>query len=273
MKYDLHVHSKYSDGNYTLSELCVLARENGLSGFALTDHDTIAGWREIPEVMKTYDIKVIPAIEISTEEDNRDVHILAYGLRGEIPHITSLLTRLRQSRINRIYDMVANLSKAGVQIKADEVFDVAGDASPGRPHVAKVLLSHGYAKSIYGAFNKYLGKDCPGYAPREKLLPNECISTILADGGLPVLAHPGLDDVFELMPQLVACGLRGIEVYHSSHSPGQERKFKALAETYSLRITGGSDFHGYNDGKHGNIGSSFIICDNIDEYLTLDGGK
>ncbi len=272
MKYDLHVHSKYSDGSFTLSELCQLAKESGIDGFALTDHDTVAGWREIPFVAAKYAITIIPSVEISTEYAERDVHILAYGLGESKPHIDRLLSRLYASRVNRVKEMVAKLNDLGLAITATDVFREAAGGSPGRPHVAKVLIKNGYVDSLYQAFNRYLGRGCPGYVPREKLTPRQCVEIIRSDKGLPVLAHPGLDEAYRLVPQLVEDGIWGLEAYHSSHSPGQEIKFKALAEKYNLQITGGSDFHSCDDGKHGNIGSKFIVTNSIDEFFAKQGG-
>ncbi|MDO4542562.1 MAG: PHP domain-containing protein, partial [Bacillota bacterium] len=247
--------------------------ENGIDGFALSDHDTLGGCQEIPELSRKYGIKIIPAVEISTEEKERDVHILVYGLGEDHPHIEKLLSRLIRSRVSRIESMVVNLAKAGVNITTGEVLSAAQGGSPGRPHIAKVLMDHGYVTSISQAFSRYLGRGCPGYVCREKLSPVECIEIVLADGGLPVLAHPGLDEAYKLIPTLAKNGLWGLEVYHSSHSPGQERKFKALARKYDLRITGGSDFHGFINGEHGNIGSKYIISQDIDNFFSVDGGR
>lgn len=273
MKYDLHVHSRYSDGELTPKELCVLALAKGLDGFALTDHDTIKGWREIPDLIEEYKINIVPAVEISTEKDEKDVHILAYGLDPHCPEVSKLLDKLQQSRIGRVRAMVENLNDIGVNITASQVYQIAEEASPGRPHVAKALIAQGYVETIYQAFDRYIGRGCPGYAPREKLSPLRCIETVRADGGFPVLAHPGLDQAYKLIPKLAEAGLWGVEVYHSIHSPGQEKKFKALAQEYNLKITGGSDFHSLTDGKHGNLGSKFININTLESFFQDNGGK
>lgn len=267
MKYDFHVHSTYSDGELTLEELCHLAQEKGLDGFALTDHDTISGWREIPDLVEKYKIDIVPGVEISTEMDEKDVHILAYGLGRHCPQVAKLLAKLQQSRVRRVKAMVKNLNEIGLAITVAEVNRIAGKAAPGRPHIAKALISRGYVENIYQAFERYIGRGCPGYAPREKLSPYQCIKTVKADGGLPVLAHPGLDQAYNFIPQLAEAGLWGLEVYHSIHSPGQEKKFKVLAQNYNLKITGGSDFHSLADGNHGNLGSKFVNISSLERFF------
>ncbi|MGM9567472.1 MAG: PHP domain-containing protein [Clostridia bacterium] len=254
MKYDLHVHSTYSDGVKTPMHLGEEAVEAGLGGFALTDHDTIAGWEEIPSVERTYPVTVFPGVELSTEWEGRDVHILGYCMTDMEPFQKKLaeLAACREQRIARIVEKCNDL---GLSVSFDEVRSLAGEGTVGRPHVAAVLVKNGYAKDNQTAFDRYLNRGKPAYVERQRFSPMEAVKLIKNCGGYAVLAHPGLDRAIDFLDLLVPCGLDGIEVYHSSHHSVNSAKFASIAEARHLSVCGGSDYHGHSDRTHGNIGS------------------
>lgn len=253
--YDLHVHSDWSDGKSSVLSLAQSAKEANLDGFALTDHDTVDGWRDIPSAMRKVGISIFPGLEVSAEWEERDVHILGYGFSREDDGLLKMLEYLAESRRGRIYRMVEKLNDLGYAIDVDKVFARVGDGVPGRPHIGQELIERGYAGSMQEVFDNFLGRGCPAYAPRAKLPPWEAVATIVGAGGNAVLAHPGIDDATRVLPQLLEAGLGGLEVYHPSHDEAQERHFLALVERHGLFYTAGSDFHGFRDRSHGAIGA------------------
>ena len=162
MKYDLHVHSVYSDGIKTPIQLGKEAVEAGLGGFALTDHDTIDGWAEIRHVEQTYSITVFPGVELSTEWEGRDVHILGYCMT-DLNLFRAKLAELAVGRERRIALMTEKCRDLGLSVSWDEVRAVAGKGTVGRPHIAAVLVKNGYAKNTQSAFDRYLNRGKPAY--------------------------------------------------------------------------------------------------------------
>lgn len=267
MKYDLHVHSTYSDGIKTPMELGKESKEKGLGGFALTDHDTIDGWHDIPEIEKTFGITVFPGVELSTEMDGRDVHILGYCMK-DLVSFTAKLKELASSRFCRIEKIVEKLNALGLEIPLSDVLEIAGDGTVGRPHVAAVMVERGYVKDKQSAFDKYLNRGKPGYVERMRFSPMEAVTLIKNCGGYAVLAHPGLDRAIDHLDLLCECGLDGIEVHHSSHTVFSSKKFSEIAKARKLQETAGSDYHGHNELSHGLIGSVAVEAKDLPNFLT-----
>jgi len=241
---DLHTHSSASDGKESPREIVRQAKERGLQGIALTDHDTCVGLEEAFAAGLTYGLAVLPGIELSAEWCDKDVHILGYWISQSDRQLTALTAKLRAERATRIASMVARLGELGLPLTLSEVTDQnKGDAhSLGRPHVARALLNRGYVGNFAAAFDQYLERGRPAYVPRYKLLPEEAIKAIVGSGGVAVWAHPGPLAKLLLKP-LVKAGLRGIEVYHPDHDEARERELLGLACEHGLVVTGGSDAH------------------------------
>jgi predicted metal-dependent phosphoesterase TrpH len=140
--------------------------------------------------------------------------------------------------------MVEKLGRIGVRIDVKEVLELAGEGTVGRPHVARVLLKHGYITTLAEAFERYIGPDNPGFVPGSPVAPDRIIRLILEAGGMPVLAHPVYLKRDPLIEQFVREGLVGLEVYHSGHAPEQVRLYEGIANRLQLLKTGGSDYHG-----------------------------
>lgn len=246
---DLHVHSTKSDGSYTPSELVEYAITKGLSAFALTDHDTVAG---LPEAFARAEhelIEVIPGIEFSTEYEGRDIHILGLFIRYETPSFLKQLTAFQNSRLIRNEKMCTLLQKAGIDITFEKLQQHFPGAVVTRAHYAKYLLAGGYIKSIPEAFERYIGDRSPCFVPREKVSPQQAVELILDAGGIPILAHPvlyhmGRDRLELLVSRLTTVGLLGIEAIYSTYSSAEERDMRSIAKKFGLLISGGSDFHG-----------------------------
>lgn len=246
---DLHLHTDFSDGTEPPERVVALAKAAGLSAISITDHDTMEGLPLAEPAACREGLELIPGIEMSASAEGLEVHILGYYLDAAHPVLTRHLAEQKARRIGRIHEMVRRLQRVGVTIDAEEVLRLAGRGTVGRPHVARVLLNHGYVATTAEAFSRYIGPDNPGFVPGSPLAPAQIIDVIRQAGGIPVLAHPVFLKRDPLIDRFAEEGLAGLEVYHSSHTPEQVQQYEALAERLSLLRTGGSDFHG--DAKEG----------------------
>ncbi|SHF03373.1 hypothetical protein SAMN02746089_01195 [Caldanaerobius fijiensis DSM 17918] len=261
-KADLHIHTNASDGVLSPTEVVKLASKNDIDAIAITDHDTIDGIEEAIKASNIYGVEVIPGIEINSEIDLEDVHILGYYINYKDARLIKTLADLIRRREERAQKIVKILNDIGLYISLKDVKEWGGKYI-GRPHIAKALLHYGYVSSVKEAFEKYLGRGCPAYIPRTKLSPYDAINIIKKSGGVPVLAHPGLLKSYDIIEELVKAGLKGVEVYHTKHDSEQIKDIINIAKWYDLIITGGSDFHGIDDNLNVTIGSATIPYDAI----------
>lgn len=257
---DLHVHSNRSDGTYSPTELVDYAIEKGLTAFALTDHDTVDGLDEAIEYADKLKAskafsgtvpEVIPGIELSTEYEGRDIHIVGLNIDYRNDEFTRYLKDFVESRDNRNRKMCSLLCEAGIDISYEKLLEEFPDSVITRAHYARYMLNHGYIKSIKEAFDRYVGDHCPYFVPREKVSPAQAVNLILSAGGIPILAHPILYHMSDarldrLVAELKSEGLVGIEAIYSTYNTSEERQIRNLAKKYNLLISGGSDFHGAN---------------------------
>ncbi|AET68964.1 putative metal-dependent phosphoesterase, PHP family [Desulfosporosinus orientis DSM 765] len=241
---DLHCHTTASDGLLSPKELVCLASQKGLRGIGITDHDTIEGWKEADDAGRLYNVKILKGIELNTNSQGKEVHILGYELDSSSVHLKATLKYLREARDLRMQEILKRLSNEGINLSQEEVRIFAKGGSIGRPHIAQALIERGYIKSIQEGFERYIGVGAPAYVPSYKLTPEEGIEVIRNARGIPVLAHPGMEQLEEKIPGWVRIGLQGIEVSHSKHSLEDEVLYRAIAQKYKLLMTGGSDFHG-----------------------------
>lgn len=257
---DLHVHSTCSDGTFTPEELVDYAIKKGLTAFALTDHDTVSGldrainYAESLRHTPVQIPEVIPGIELSTEYQGKDIHMVGLFIDYHQPDFARYLEDFIHSRENRNKKMCALLQEHDIDITYEALLAEFPGAVITRAHFARYLLSHGYIQSLKEAFDRYVGDRCPCFVPREKVTPAQAVELILGAGGVPVLAHPILyhmsDDRLEaLVAELKSIGLVGIEAIYSTYNTAEERQIRGLASKYGLKISGGSDFHGANKPK------------------------
>lgn len=241
---DLHVHTYYSDGTFSPKEAIEKAKELNLAAIAICDHDCIDGVEEGIELSGAYGVEIIPGVEVTSEKDALEVHILGYLINYKDKALTNLLEDLRKSRVRRIYNMVEKLKAHDINISPQSVFDLSEKGSVGRLHLAKALYKEGLVHSIKEAFNKYIGDRAPCYVRRFNVSPEEAVETIIRSGGIPVYAHPKVMGRDDFIPDFMKAGLRGIEVYHSDHNKAVSQHYLNLAQKYGLLVTGGSDCHG-----------------------------
>lgn len=242
MKYaDLHLHTNFSDGAYFPEGLIRQAAKKKLAAIAITDHDTIDG---IELAKGAGDIEVLSGIELSAEEEGLEIHMLGYLIDHKSEGLLRRLEFLKKKRVERIYKITDKLKGLGLSLKPESVFNIAGNGTVGRLHVARAMVAEGLVGSIYEAFKNYIGDKCPAYVLGFQFSPKSAIALIRESGGIPVLAHPyalGRDD---LIPKFVGCGLMGLEAYYTEHTPSMTKNYLKLAKRYSLLVTGGSDCHG-----------------------------
>jgi predicted metal-dependent phosphoesterase TrpH len=271
---DLHVHSDRSDGIHTPKELVKLAEKMGLGGIALTDHDTLDGIREFMDAPTSTTIKRVPGLEVSTKYQGKEVHVLGYFVPyGDSP-IEQRLKAIRNSRHTRFPKMVKKLREQGIEIDESEVQRVLQEVeSPGRPHLARILIDSGVVGNIREAFTKYLATGKPAYVGREKIEIIEAIELLRKSGAVPVLAHPLLNEDFDLkkfIPELKVHGLEGVEVNYGYRKASLMKKVESVREitkNLGLIATGGSDSHG--DDGHYELGSVGVPIETIDQLRKI----
>ncbi len=252
---DLHTHSVYSDGSSTPAELIELAVANGISGLALTDHDTVEGVAEVKRLGEQAGLSVLTGVEISTTLRQHTLHILGYGIDADDPQLHRWLLPLQQGRERRNAIILDKLRGLGIDITAEEIQEISRCGQTGRPHIARLLVAKGVVDSFEAAFRLYLGRNKPAWEGRFSYSATEAIDMIHRVGGVAVLAHPGqLDSEMRLQPPLIRelalRGLDGIEIYYPTHTRKTMKKLKALAAELELLATGGSDFHGMTRPAH-----------------------
>jgi 3',5'-nucleoside bisphosphate phosphatase len=251
-KIDLHTHSTASDGLLSPTDLVKRAREKGLYAISLTDHDTLAGVAEALQAGEALAVKVIPGVEISADFSPGTMHIVGLGLDPSHQGLLEKMEFLQQARRDRNPKIIRQLNAAGLDINFEEVQREAKGGQIGRPHFAAVILRKGLARDWDDVFNTWLGKGKPGYVDKERFSSKEAVDIIHAAGGKAVIAHPVQlqlkdEELGLCMERLVKEGIDAIEVYHSDHGPREVEFYLSLAQRHGLKISGGSDFHGFKD--------------------------
>ncbi len=259
---DMHVHTNASDGVLSPKEAIQRAIENGLSGIAITDHDTVMGALSVKGLTLPDHFTVIQGIEFSTIQNNKEIHILGYHLDLEDENLQKLLKTIRNFRRDRVHKILDKLERFNISLTYQEVLGMEPPDSIGRPHVAKALVRRGFVRDIPEAFDRYLSKGRLAYVERYKLETKEAIELIKRLGGFSVLAHPGLLNQQDILSVLEK-GIEGMEVYHPKHSRCVTNELYDLAIARKLIITGGSDFHDFSFGKGNDIGSHWIPIKNV----------
>ena len=253
---DLHSHTARSDGLLEPIELATAARAAGVRLLSITDHDTLAGYRELraSAAAEALDgLELLPGVELNAVMGDRpeliesEVHVLGLGVDPDDDAFEAILQRQRGEPRVRFGRMVDRLREIGMPIDS-ALADVppAGDEDAlGRPTLARAMVSLGYALSVEDAFVRFLSRGRPAYVPRGGLGPIEAISAIRAARGVPSLAHFSEGpERLDLMAELIAAGLQGLEVYHGSFDAPTVERMHALATELRLLETGGTDFHG-----------------------------
>lgn len=250
--YDLHVHSTCSDGTDEVERVVEVAAASGLEGLALTDHDTTAGFARARDAAERHGLGLVLGTEFSAEIDGWSVHLLGLGIDPDEPALAAELVRLRRARSDRARRMVERFNALGIDVTFERVAALAGAAPIGRPHVAAAVVEAGGAASEREVFDRFLADGGPADVPKHAVHPLEAVRLLRAAGGAVVLAHPGIRPPAdraavvsdELIEELAAAGLAGLEVEHPDHDAATRRRYRDLAVGLGLVVTGGSDYHG-----------------------------
>ncbi|MCX5697619.1 MAG: PHP domain-containing protein [Candidatus Omnitrophica bacterium] len=242
---DLHTHTLFSDGTQSPEGLVTEAKKQGLDCIAVCDHDTVGALSQAIALGKEQDLEVLPGIELSAEEQGTEVHILGYMIDYQNKALKEKIDFLKTNRVQRIYEIVEKLKGMGINLDPESVFAIAKGGTPGRLHIARAMLKEKLVSTLNEAFGRYIGDRSPAYVCGFRLEPAEAIKLIKEAGGVSVLAHPYSIHRDELIPQMAAAGLGGLEVYYPEHSQGMINFYLGMAQEYNLAVTGGSDYHGY----------------------------
>lgn len=248
---DLHMHTIHSDGTLTPTALVKLAKKQGLSCIALTDHDTLSGVQEAQNAGSCVGVEVIAGVEISAICEPGTMHILGYFIDPKSRQLQEKLEEIQEARRQRNPMIIEKLRALGIEITLEEVERESGGDQIGRPHFAKVLVQKGHVQNFEEAFDRYLAKGCPAYVDKRKFTSRDSIQMIEEAGGIASLAHPktlklDLKEFEQKLDELKSEGLKGLEVYSSCQNKDEATQFKKTADRLGLFVTGGSDFHGAN---------------------------
>ncbi len=260
MPIDLHTHSTASDGTESPGEVVASAARAGLGTIALTDHDTASGWPEAVAAAERHGVDLVRGIEISCSHHGVSVHLLAYLLDPDDPELSSELAASRDSRERRLDRMVGAMAEDGIPITVADVYaEATAGATLGRPHIADALVRLGVVADRDAAFADYLYANSRYYVSHYAPSPVKAIRMVIQAGGVPVMAHPfagrrGRVVQDEVIEEMAAAGLAGLEVFHRDHDGAERRHGLDLARGLGLFVTGSSDSHGL--GKQNRLGEN-----------------
>ncbi len=251
---DLHSHTLRSDGILTPAELAAQAAATGIRLLSITDHDTLAGIRELrASDALPPGLELLPGVEINAVAGDRvdlrheEIHVLGLGVNPDDEPFETTLATQRHARRLRFEQMVSRLREIGlpIEVQLDHLPATDDEDALGRPRVARAMIAAGYVESVEDAFVRYLSRGRPAYVPRDGLGPIDAIRVITAAGGVPVLAHfAEAPDKLDLIRELMGAGLRGLEVYYRSYDQRTVDALRIVAADLGLVATGGSDYHG-----------------------------
>ena len=247
-KYDLHSHSHFSDGDLSPTELVLKASESGITHLALTDHDTLDGLTEASRAADKIGLNLINGVEFSCTWEKQLIHVVGLNVDPSNRTLLRAIKSNKQRRESRAESMFEDLEQNDIDIRSTVIKNLGGRGVPTRPHFADALIEHGFAKDKKQAFKRYLVKGKPGYIPMLWPDLNEIGKAITASGGVAVLAHPMRYKLTRtklswLIKDMVAAGIKGMEICTASTDKQQIKMLSDLAQKFKLVASLGSDFH------------------------------
>ncbi|NLD26447.1 MAG: PHP domain-containing protein [Acholeplasmataceae bacterium] len=261
---DFHIHTTYSDGLFSVEEVLAMAKNRNLSIIAITDHDVLAGSLKAKS-LESAELKAIVGIELSTEYRGESIHILGYfpdpkNLEG----LEEFLNEQREGRKKRAF-LIKELLLKHFNIDLNMDF-TKSMPSITRGAIAQAIINQGFPYTHDEIFTKIIGRGCPAYLPSTKLDTESGIRLLKEYGAFTVLAHPVL--LKKNAPEdIVQMGVDGIEAIYPVNTNEDTEKFIHLAQKEGLFVTAGSDFHGFDDAKHGNLGEHYLEGRNLEIFL------
>lgn len=270
-KGDFHLHSTASDGVHTPTWVMETAARAGVRVLSLTDHDSTEGLAEAGAAASRLGMRLIPGLELSTDLGKSDVHLLAYGFDRKAKPLQDFLAAQREGRLGRTQTIVEILRAHGMPIELSRVLEIAGEATVGRPHVARALLERNFVASVQEAFDLWLGNGKPADVNREKLEPADAVKMIHDNAGVVFVAHPIFigDDYPAAVEQLAAWGVDGVETYYKHYDAETVAAHAALAARLGLATSGGSDYHGLGNPDDREIGDIPFGDNHVDAFVAF----
>ncbi|MDM3871131.1 PHP domain-containing protein [Porticoccus sp. W117] len=270
MKFDLHCHSTASDGSLTPDELVQRAHENGVTHLSITDHDTVAAYKQID--WKACPLTLIPGIEISSTWSKRGVHIVGLGIDLKSAAIAEAVQQQSLARQLRAEKIAERLTKSGLRCPLEEVEQLAAGGQLGRPHFARYLVASGQVKDSQQAFKKYLGDGKPGDVKQHWASLEQTVQWILDAGGVAVLAHPlkyklTRTKLLALVQDFKALGGQAMEVVSGKQTPQESRKMADICQQSGLLASCGSDFH-HPDTRWAELGMYSTLPSTVDTVFS-----
>ena len=254
---DMHMHSTCSDGSLTPIELLHLAKQKGLSGLSITDHDTVQAYsEETLQEANNLNLLLCKGVEFSCRHRDTNVHVLGYHFKKDL---SNFCYEHQVRRRDRNLTILGKLKKQKIDIHESELYGEMAMPSKviGRPHIAALLIKKGIVKDIQEAFRCYLGDNASCYDPGKPFTVEETIATIHAGEGKAFIAHPHLLKKGRVVKELLKMPFDGIECYYSMIPRDQEQKWVDVAKKHHLFMSGGSDFHGAIK-PHVSMGCSWV---------------
>ncbi len=247
--YDLHSHSRASDGTLTPTELVRRARAQGVGALALTDHDVTDGLAEAAREAAALGLQLVPGVEVSVTWNHQTVHIVGLNIDPGEPALAAGLARLQEFRQWRCEEIARRLEKRGIGGALEGARALATGSVVSRTHFARFLVAQGRAESVRDVFKRYLVHGKPGHVPGQWAPLEEAVGWIRGSGGQAVLAHPARYRLTatrrrQLAGEFRECGGEGIEVVSGSHSRDDVANMAQLARRIGLYASRGSDYHG-----------------------------
>ena len=274
---EMHCHTVHSDGVLTVSELLNEAARCGLTHIAITDHDSVGGYEEAKGIVSDIDannavdekiqnMRIIPGVEISTRDGERDVHVLGYFIDVRNPMLLQTNDASRNGRRNRSVKIIEKLASDGFEISVDQL--ESQGLVLNRSNIARELERVGAVEHFEDAFDTLIGRGCPYYVEREDISPQYAVKVKKHAGGIAVIAHPAHYHVIDLIDPLCEVGLDGVECYHSEQTPEESEMLVRMARSRGLIVTGGSDFHG--DAVHPSVlGGNQPPMEDVERFLEI----
>jgi predicted metal-dependent phosphoesterase TrpH len=283
---DLHCHTNRSDGVLSPDELLGAMADWGIEVAAISDHDTLAGYRYLrdaaangrtpqnaPKLIPTVEINSIAdraLIELGVELEEGELHILGYGVDADDEVFEAKLAGQRDARMARLHMIIDRLRELGVPIDEQIAPALASEEAVGRPHIARAMVAAGHVASVQEAFDKWIDRNGPAYVPRQGMKSRAAIDAIVEAHGIPVLAHyPAAPEQPTLMTLVIEWGIRGLEVYYRRFTAETVTSMERLANKLGLVATGGSDYHGDTGTYADAMRTTYVPRDAADKLLEV----
>lgn len=247
--YDLHSHSRASDGTLAPAELVAAAAAAGVRVLALTDHDSVDGIAEAETAARAAGIRLVAGVEVSVTWQAQTLHVLGLGVDPDCAALQQGLAQLAGFRDWRAEEIGRRLAKAGIPGAYAGARERAQGRIVSRTHFAQFLVDAGHAPTVRDVFKRFLVNNRPGFVSGQWATLEEAAGWIHAAGGMMVLAHPAryrmtATRLRRCLGDFRAHGGAGIEVVSGSHTKDQVRTMAALCRNEGLLASCGSDYHG-----------------------------